>query len=167
MLLAEDGTMAATRNDWRITPLPEARASLVVDRAYSTAEFAQIKEGRIPEEMEDKWFVFYEEPWLYLHRSWTGYGIYQVRFEPTDDGARAREAVVNRDTEQYYRADDRVRRAYARGLVRLRLVRWSRHGGSMGTVPRVEKVQLAVKPTSTTGTRCDGVWLQIKHLFRG
>lgn len=55
--------------------------------------------------MEDKWFAFYEEPWLYLHRSWTGFGIYQVRFELTDGGHRVAEILVSRDPRQYTSTD--------------------------------------------------------------
>lgn len=98
--------MAATRDDWRITPLSSARTSVTLDRTYSRDEFTRIKEGHVPKEMEDKWFVFYEEPWLYLHRSWTGYGIYQVRFEPTDNGIRVAEAIVSRNPNQYQGTDD-------------------------------------------------------------
>jgi hypothetical protein len=32
------------------------------------------KAGFVPREMEDKWFVFSEEPWLFVHRSCTGIG---------------------------------------------------------------------------------------------
>ena len=98
--------MTASRGDWKTTPLPAARATLTCDRSYSADEFERLKEGHVPEEMEDKWFAFYEEPWLYLHRSWTGFGIFQVRFEPTGKGARVAEAMVSRDPEQYASTDD-------------------------------------------------------------
>jgi hypothetical protein len=55
--------------------------------------------------MEDKWFAFYEDPWLHLHRSWIGFEIYQVRFEPTDGGHRAAEILVSRDPQQYTSTD--------------------------------------------------------------
>lgn len=97
--------MAATRDDWKNTPLPAARASTTLGRTYTAAEFERIREGSVPQEMEDKWFAFYEEPWLYLHRSWTGFGIYQVRFEPAGDGARVAEVLVSRDPEQYTGTD--------------------------------------------------------------
>jgi ADP-ribosyl-[dinitrogen reductase] hydrolase len=51
--------------------------------------------------MEDKWFAYYEEPRLYLHRSWTGFLIYRVRFEPEGEGGRAVELEVNEDRGQY------------------------------------------------------------------
>jgi hypothetical protein len=99
--------LAATREDWQATPLPESRASLSLDRTYSNEEFARLQKGRIPEEMEDKWFIFYEEPWLYLHRSWTGYCVFQARFEATPLGNRVAEVFVSRDPEQY-RSDNDV-----------------------------------------------------------
>ena len=49
-------------------PLPPAREAIALDRTYTAPEFERLKAGHIPEAMEDKWFVFYEEPWLYLHR---------------------------------------------------------------------------------------------------
>jgi len=103
--------MPANRNDWRTTPLPKARASRTLERGYTAAEFARIREGRVPKEMEHRWFAFFEEPWLYVHRSWTGIGIFQVRFEqvrfePTDGVIRVVEALVNRDPEEYGGTDD-------------------------------------------------------------
>lgn len=97
--------MAATRNDWKAAPLPTARTSITFDRTYSADEFARIQEGHVPQRMEDKWFAFYEEPWLYLHRSWTGYAVYQVRFESVDGGGRVADVLVSRDSEQYRSTD--------------------------------------------------------------
>lgn len=98
--------MTASRGDWKTTPLPAARATLTCDRSYSADEFERLKEGHVPEEMEDKWFAYYEEPWLYLHRSWTGFGIFQVRFQRAGKGNRVAEALVSRDPEQYTSTDD-------------------------------------------------------------
>jgi hypothetical protein len=68
---------------------------------YSAVEFELIKQGTVSREMEDRWFVFYEEPWLYFHRSWTGFGVYQVRFESVEGKSRVAEASVSRDQEQH------------------------------------------------------------------
>jgi hypothetical protein len=76
-----------------------------LERLYAPEEFDRLKQGSVPEQMEDKWFIFYEEPWLHLHRSWTGFCIYQVRLEATADGDRMAEALVNRDPEQYRETD--------------------------------------------------------------
>jgi hypothetical protein len=98
--------VAATRGDWKTTPLPASRTALPFDRSYTAEEFTRIKDGSVPECMEDKWFIFYEEPWLYFHRSWTGYCVYQLRFEPAGDGARVAEVWASRDPEQYRETDD-------------------------------------------------------------
>ena len=91
----------AVRGDWKTRPMPEARATIALEHSYTLAEFAALQAGLVPEEMEDKWFIFFEDPWLYLHRSWTGFCIFQVRFETTATGVRVAEALVNRDPAQY------------------------------------------------------------------
>jgi hypothetical protein len=98
--------MAASRDDWKTTALPAARKAIPFDRHYSATEFERIKEGLVPGSMDDKWFVFYEEPWLYFHRSWTGYCVYQVRFESAGEDARVAEVLVSREPEQYRETDD-------------------------------------------------------------
>jgi len=91
----------ATRESWKTEPLPEIRVQLDFSESYAKDEFDRIKQGVIPREMEDKWFIFYEEPWLYFHRSWTGACIYGVRFESSRSGESAVESWVSRDTNQY------------------------------------------------------------------
>ena len=56
--------------------------------------------------MENKWFIFLEQDVLYIHRSWTGFCIYQVNFKK--DGAQYKiiEAFANRDSSQYSATDD-------------------------------------------------------------
>ena len=62
--------------------------------------------GVIPEEMEDKWFAYWEDGTLFFHRSWTGFCVYIVRFVCDDDGTTAVEADLNRDPEQYKNTDE-------------------------------------------------------------
>jgi hypothetical protein len=68
-----------------------------VELSFTNAEFAKLTLGRKPREYGDKWFVFYEQPWLYCHRAMTGACMFQVQFEPNGDGYRVREALVDRD----------------------------------------------------------------------
>ena len=51
----------------------------------------------IPESFDERWFAFYEDGWLYLHRSWTGCCVFQLRIEQEADGYVVREALFNRD----------------------------------------------------------------------
>ena len=67
--------------------------------------------------MEDKWFIFFEEPWLYLHRSWSGACIYAARFAPMGGGVTAAEAWVNRKRSEYKGTDNGYDTALLRFLI--------------------------------------------------
>lgn len=102
----ENHRPVATRELRKLEPPPGQRAWLEFREAYTSSEFEQVKAGLIPAEMEDKWFIFFEAPWLYLHRSWTGFCIYGVRFETTPDGVTAVESWVSRNADQYRETRD-------------------------------------------------------------
>lgn len=88
-----DEPRIAKAGDWRTEPfLPLTPIPYRAD--FSHEEFTKIKRGFIPKEMENKWFIYYEDGVLYIHRSWTGRGIYQVRFDSTEQGARVVEAAA-------------------------------------------------------------------------
>lgn len=97
--------MAANRHDWKCLPMPSSFSINAFDHTYTRDELERIKEGLVPQEMEDKWFIYFEEPWLFLHRSWTGHCIYQVRFEIDPDKARAVEIQINEDASQFNSSD--------------------------------------------------------------
>ncbi|MBN3894455.1 MAG: hypothetical protein HWQ41_04030 [Nostoc sp. NOS(2021)] len=86
--------------------MPSASTNITVEKLYSQEEFDRIAAGVIPEQMEDKWFIFYEAPWLYLHRSWTGFCIFKVRFEVVGESVKIAEVHVNRDPAQQMNTDD-------------------------------------------------------------
>jgi ADP-ribosyl-[dinitrogen reductase] hydrolase len=94
-------------DDWERQPMPEQHQRLPLDLLYSPEQFEEIRMGLYPLEMEDKWFVYFEEPWLYFHRSWTGMLLYQVRFEPAEGGRRAVELLVNGDRQSYQPPPDK------------------------------------------------------------
>lgn len=48
-------------------------------RTFTDEEFKYLCHGFKPREMEDKWFMFFENDWLYLYRSWTGFEIFRVK----------------------------------------------------------------------------------------
>ena len=83
--------------------MPAERGKLAFARSFTAEELARVEHGLVPEQMEDKWFVFWEAPWLWFHRSWTGLAIYGVKIED----AKVTEAVVNRHPEQYRAVDDK------------------------------------------------------------
>jgi protein-S-isoprenylcysteine O-methyltransferase Ste14 len=95
--------MTATSASWKHLPPPSAsaREDLAFEGVFTDAELEKIVQGHVPGAMEDKWFVYFEDGWLRIHRSWTGAFIYALRFEKTTTGARVVESWVNRDPEQY------------------------------------------------------------------
>lgn len=98
--------MRATSTSWKTEPLPASRARLKLDRSFDAVEWEALQQGVIPEEMEDKWFIYEEGGWLNFHRSWTGFCVYRIGLRKTPTGGEIAEAWVNRDKEQYTCADD-------------------------------------------------------------
>ncbi|QKQ76137.1 hypothetical protein [Nostoc sp. TCL240-02] len=96
----------ARRDDWKTEQMPSASTNITVEKFYSQEEFDRITAGVIPEQMEDKWFIFYEAPWLYLHRSWTGFCIFKVRFQVLGESVKIVEVQVNRDPAEYSNTDN-------------------------------------------------------------
>ena len=91
---------------WKTKPMPGVSAPLAVERVYSAAEVERLREGLVPEEMEDRWFIVWRDDGLDLHRSWTGYQIFRVELEPALFGHRIARAWVSRDPEQHGSIDD-------------------------------------------------------------
>lgn len=97
----------ALPNDWNTKPLPERFSVIALDREFSEEEMPYIKAGLIPQEMEDKWFIYWKDSELYFHRSWTGICLFVARFVREDKtGWRMVEAQANRDQEQYGETSD-------------------------------------------------------------
>jgi hypothetical protein len=50
--------------------------------------------------MDEKWNVYAEGEVVYLHRSWTGRGIYEAKFARVEGGWRIDSAVVEGDADR-------------------------------------------------------------------
>ncbi|MGD0222512.1 MAG: hypothetical protein ABSF71_09245 [Terriglobia bacterium] len=90
---------------WKTKPLSVLVARLPFQKTYSAAEFAVIARGNIPESMDDRWFAYMQEGVLYIHRSWTGIGIYQVSFQEEGGCYVVKEALAERGSAEYDSAD--------------------------------------------------------------
>lgn len=96
----------ATQDSWTTHPLPEQHARLTADWNFNRGEFEQMKQGLIPEVMEEKWFIYHASGWLHFHRSWTGFCIYQVQLQERDSGYTVEQILVSRDVDQYRKSSD-------------------------------------------------------------
>ncbi len=81
-------------------------AALGYSREFSLEELRMIARGFIPQEMEDKWFMYLDNATLYMHRSWTGICIYQVELQEIANGWAVRQVWINCNPVQYIRKDD-------------------------------------------------------------
>jgi hypothetical protein len=92
--------------------MPQARGRMDFQRHYSATEYERLSQGHIPADQDDRWFVWVSDDHVvHVHRSWTGFEIYQVHLVPAEDGYEVAEAWVNNDPEQY-RADPRIDDAF-------------------------------------------------------
>jgi len=96
----------AHKSNWKTKSMPAKHKILSIERAYSPIEFEKIQVGLIPDQMEDKWFIYFEDDQLYCHRSWTGYCIYIVVFELRDSNYHISKVLVNRNKKQYQEIDN-------------------------------------------------------------
>ena len=87
-----------------LLPMPELKVQLPLDKTFSPEDYQRLQRGFIPKQMESKWYIFLEGDWLYFHRSWTGYCIFQVRLEQKGKSYQVVETWLNRDPEQQYRS---------------------------------------------------------------
>ena len=90
--------------------LPSQVATFVLDVTYAPLDSLLIARGFIPQEMEEKWFVYMEAGHLLFRRSWTGTLIYVVEAEWRGHELYLGQVRANRDPEQYGETDDRCKR---------------------------------------------------------
>jgi hypothetical protein len=95
----------ATKDHWKILPVPAEREHFSLDLVFSNVAVERVKRGNIPEEMGDRWFIYFDEGWLYFHRSWTGACIFGVKLDDIPAGLKASDCWVSRDQQQYSSRD--------------------------------------------------------------
>jgi hypothetical protein len=69
--------MTADKDSWKREPFTGG-LPIPFQATFSPTELSRLRKGLIPKSMDDKWFIYFESPYLYLHRSWTGKLIYRV-----------------------------------------------------------------------------------------
>ena len=60
--------------------------TLLPARVWSQEQWERIKRGYRARDMDEKWDVFVENHVVFLHRSWTGNGVFEASFSPASDG---------------------------------------------------------------------------------
>jgi len=97
----------AQKSDWdELQGIPKEHSVKLFEHEFSLEDYRKIQYGLIPEVMEDKWFIYFEDNNLYCHRSWTGFCVYIVEFEVSEKSSQIKKISINRDKAQYSETDD-------------------------------------------------------------
>ena len=96
----------ARRSSWKAEPLTVPEPIPPPARVWTDDEMGVIRRGYVPHIMDEKWFIFMEKNRLFAHRSWTGLGVYEAAFAPTDGGYVIESAVVTGNEAEYRRKSD-------------------------------------------------------------
>jgi hypothetical protein len=95
----------ASKSSWNISPIDNPKC-IGINLHFNEKQFAKLTYGLIPEEMEEKWFIYFESDWLYFHRSWTGFGIYKAQLIREKAGYFIKEFWAERNEEKYSNTND-------------------------------------------------------------
>ena len=125
LLRMRDLSTVALPVSWKAQPLPSRVARLPVQRTFSAAEFTVLARGEIPRSMDDRWFVYFHDGHLYLHRSWTGLCIYRLSVQEEGGSYVVREVLANRDPGEHGETDDDHDAAMLNVLIERLLGRWT------------------------------------------
>jgi hypothetical protein len=107
-----------TRASWKTLPAPERRERLDVSDIFSDAAADRMRGGHVPVDMDDRWFIYFEDGWLHFHRSWTGAQIFAIRLDGCPLGVRVIEGWASREPEQYRSPSIEHDRQMVVGLIR-------------------------------------------------
>ena len=91
----------AARSSWKTLPPPDQRAELEFCTVFTDAQGERMRQGHVPTDMDDKWFIFFENGWLHFHRSWTGAEIFALKLDGSPAGVRVVDGWASRAEEQY------------------------------------------------------------------
>ena len=92
----------------KVTPISVPVSIPAPTRAWSEREWLNIQTGHRARDMDDKWFSFVEDDQLFLHRSWTGHGLFECQFEAQESHWTITRAVVEGDLMVYRRGSHSV-----------------------------------------------------------
>ncbi len=112
----------AQQSDWQNQPIPKEHVVLSFQHEFSLKDYERLQQGVIPEQMEDKWFIYFEDNKLFCHRSWTGNCHYVVEFEVSEKNSQIVKVTVNRDKTQYKETDDKWDSEFVVYLINLMLL---------------------------------------------
>lgn len=98
-------TRVATKKDCYLERMPSQFVVIPLNVVIPSSAMSIVKYGRIPEMMEQRWFMYCDKTTIRYFRSWTGICIYIARYKDDGQQCRITSLKVNRDPEQYCETD--------------------------------------------------------------
>jgi hypothetical protein len=95
--------------DWEITQIKTPkRIQLDYSQSFgfSKEHIDVIKNGFVPKTLEDKWYIYSKDDWLFFHRAWTGYGIYKLEIKHINGRYIIDDFYVERNIDKYENLND-------------------------------------------------------------
>jgi hypothetical protein len=86
-------------------------------RVWSDEEWRRITCGHRSRGPDDRWHAVVEERRLFLHRSSTGCGIYEVQFESRGEGRRIVELLMCGDADVHRRGSDEAHVLHVEAII--------------------------------------------------
>ena len=71
---------------WKTHRMSRTHRTIPLDMTLTQGEFERLAWGVVPEDMDHRWFVYFDGAALCFHRSWTGFLIYRVLVRDARDG---------------------------------------------------------------------------------
>ena len=109
-LRKERRKIKATKDSWKILPMKNNIKELDINIVFSSEEIELIKLGHIPFEMEDHWFMYFDEKdnTINYYRSWSGLPVFRGYLDPDKNNifkleiSLEKEVYSGRDTDYYF-----------------------------------------------------------------
>ncbi len=108
-LRKERRKIKATKDSWKILPMKNNIKELDINIVFSSEEIELIKLGHIPFEMEDHWFMYFDEKdnTINYYRSWSGLPVFRGYLDPDKNNifkleiSLEKEVYSDRETDDY------------------------------------------------------------------
>ena len=88
-----------TKNNWKTIDISLSEM-INFNREISENDLNKIIKGFLPKDMEDKWFIYFENNKLYFSRSWSGYCIFILTISIKNKKIFLHDLIYNSDSNQ-------------------------------------------------------------------
>ncbi len=89
-----------TKNSWKHLPF-KTYETFEFNKKLSMEEFNKLKQGHLPEAMEDHWFMYCDEDSINWIRSWTGIQIFKGFYRIENNECIIYSVQINNNKDEY------------------------------------------------------------------